>query len=826
LKNLRFITTETVSDKCDIDATRCKLGSTTMLQASVKNRHNQKMTLIKNIKSLGEFGIFQNSEWNDLPDFKRFNLIYGWNRCGKTTLSRVFSSCEKKATHHSETLKQFPINGEFEITLHDRTLIKSKELANSTLAIRVFNQDFIDDNVSFEPNKSSNGIVYLSEVDIDTKKKLDKLNFEKKALKEKSEQAKKNRESKEKIRNSFLQSVGREVSNVLFDKTYNRTKAEQRIKDQGIDKIRTQILDDDEKNKLEEKVKRKVGKEISKYKEVEIKIPLYGDINGIYNHIKNLLAKEIVAETIEKLKNDEELNNWIKKGFEIHKSKDEYGKCLFCDNPLPNQLFDKFSKHFSKDYLDLQTNIELFISLSKSLKFSQILSDNSEIYSELRAEFVLHAETLNSSIKDFTNWLFMSSEALLDEKNKNPFDKELVEMLDEPRDFQKEINDNISTLNEVIEKHNQQVIGHSNEVSTSKEKLEVHTIAKAIIEEDFQKMENEYLTSLGKEKSSIEELSIAEKEVEKLEKETSQIGSALAKINKHLQSYFGRDEILLDLDLSKKGYLIYRDGIPASNLSEGEKTAIAFSYFIVKTEERDFKVNNSVIFIDDPISSLDSNFVYHSFSLIKEHFQSAKQLYISTHNFHFFNLIKEWFTQKNNKVQEENIELKKNGEELKPLPSEFYMVESFYESDRRKSKLKALDQTLKRFKSEYHFLFNNINQFLSYSPEYGDLYTIGNISRRFFEIYADFKIPNSSNPRQKMETLSKEANSNGANISMTDLGKVYKLINEYSHNYEPMSSIEHTDKSESNEAIKTLLKIVEYSDKKHFEIMKKNCLTR
>lgn len=784
------------------------------------------MTLIKNIKSLGEFGIFQNSEWNDLPEFKRFNLIYGWNRCGKTTLSRVFSSCEKKATYHSETFKQFPVNGEFEIALHDRTLIKSKEITNSNLAIRVFNQDFIDDNVSFEPNKSSNGIVYLSEVDIDTKKKLDKLNLEKKAFKQKNEQAKKDRESKEKIRNSFLQSVGREVSNILFDKTYNRTKVEQRIKDQGIDKIKTQILADGEITKLEEKVKRKVGKEIPKYKEVEIKIPIYGDLNGIYSHIKSLLAKEIIAETIEKLKTDEELNNWIKKGFEIHKSKDEYGKCLFCDNPLPNQLFDKFSKHFSKDYLELQTNIELFISLSKSLKFSQIQTDNSEIYPELRAEFALHAETLNSSIKDFTNWLFISSEGLLDEKNKNPFDKELVEMLDEPRDFQKELNDNISTINEVIEKHNQQVIGHSDEVSTSKEKLEVHTIAKAIIEEDFQKIENEYLTSLDKEKSSIEELSILENQVEKLEKETSQIGSALSKINKHLQSYFGRDEILLDLDSSKKGYLIYRDGIPAANLSEGEKTAIAFSYFIVKTEERDFKVNNSVIFIDDPISSLDSNFVYHSFSLIKEYFQSAKQLFISTHNFHFFNLIKEWFTQKNNKVQEENIELKEKGEVLKPLPSEFYMVESFYESDRRKSKLKTLDHTLKRFKSEYHFLFNNINQFLSYSPEYGDLYTIGNISRRFFEIYADFKIPNSSNPRQKMEALAKEANLNGASISMTDLGKVYKLINEYSHNYEPMSSIEHTDKSESNEAIKMLLKIVEFSDNKHFEIMKKNCLSR
>lgn len=781
------------------------------------------MTSIKKIKSLNEFGIFQNYEWGELPHFKKYNLIYGWNRCGKTTLSRVFSSCEKKSIFNKDLFKQYPINGEFEITLSNNSYVKSKEIENSSLSIRVFNQDFIDENVSFEPSKSSNGIVYLSEKDIDSKKKFDKLKNANKNLKLKCNSDKKDKDSKQKLKNTFLQSVGREVSNILFDKTYNRKNVESKINELGISDVSNKILQDDKKIKLEEKVKRKVGKEISLYKPIEIKIDLYGGLDSIYEHIKNLLAKEIVSETIDKLKDDEDLNNWVKKGFEIHKSKDEYGKCLFCENTLSNQLFDKFSKHFSKDYIDLQTNIELFITLSKSLNFTPLPTENPGIYPELKAEFTKNVENLNSSIKAFTDWLFISSEFLLDEKNRNPFDKDLVEMLDKPRDFEKEINNNVSLLNEVISIHNQQVIGHKEEVIKSKELLELHIIAKAIVAENFQKIEDEYVLSLKNEEESLLNLRKNEEEISKIEKEISQIGSALSKINSHLKSYFGKDELLLDLDISKKGYLIYRDNVPASNLSEGEKTAIAFSYFIVKAEERDFKIGNSIIFIDDPISSLDSNFVYHSFSLIKEHFEEAKQLFISTHNFHFFNLIKEWYIQKNRKINEKNIELKKNGEELKTIPSEFYMVESFYKSNKRQSKLIELDQTLKKFKSEYHFLFNNIIQFLSKNPEYGDLYTIGNISRRFFEIYSDFKIPNSGNAKQKMEALLKEANLNGGNISETELNKVYKLINEYSHNYEPMSSIEHTDKSECNKAINTLLRIVEYSDKKHYEIMKKQC---
>ena len=52
--------------------------------------------------------------------------------------------------------------------------------------------------------------------------------------------------------------------------------------------------------------------------------------------------------------------------------------------------------------------------------------------------------------------------------------------------------------------------------------------------------------------------------------------------------------------------------------------------------------------------------------------------------------------------------------------------------------------------------------------------------------------------------------------------KVYKLIQEFSHGSDPTSTIEHKDKTESQEAIRVLLNIVEESDPKHFELLKKN----
>jgi wobble nucleotide-excising tRNase len=126
--------------------------------------------MITKISKLKNFSIFHDFTWKkELPEFKKFNLIYGWNRSGKTTISRVFASCEKKRTFDKDKFKQYPENGEFEIKTSDNANIKSTDVAANTLPIKVFNKDFIDDNISFDPSNSCNPITYVSEEDIKSK---------------------------------------------------------------------------------------------------------------------------------------------------------------------------------------------------------------------------------------------------------------------------------------------------------------------------------------------------------------------------------------------------------------------------------------------------------------------------------------------------------------------------------------------------------------------------------------------------------------------------------------------------------------------------------
>lgn len=773
--------------------------------------------MIIKISKLKNFGIFHDFLWKtELPEFKKFNLIYGWNRSGKTTLSRVFASCEKKCVYDREKFKQYPESGEFEIRTSNSTIVKNTDVATSILPIKVFNKDFIDDNISFDPSSSCNPIIYVSEEDIESKKQLEQLKADKITSGKAFDEAKKDKVTKEEAKNSFLTGLGREIANVLFDKSYNKTKAETKINSVGVDKFTDKMLSDEDKKKIETISK----SEAEQDQPTLSKLPLV-NFNFLFTRVKSLLDKKVISELLERLKDPEdkdggldvELNNWVKQGFDIHKSKNQFKKCLFCENDLSSNLFDSLARHFSRDYDELQSSIELLIKDLKKEKLTNISEINIGLYPDLRNDYETKAKKYNEIIKKQNDWIW-HSEIWLEQKYKNPFDPDIPEMVEAPESYTDLLNKITDELNKIILDHNQRVKNRPTEVKNAREKLELHSIAVALSEQDYKKFEDALKESEKKEKEALENVNKNKLDISELEDKTSNIGKAIKEINKHLKEFFGREEIELELDRDKKGYIIKRDGQPAKNLSEGEKTAIAFSYFIVKVEEKEFKIKDGIIFIDDPISSFDSNFIYHCFSLISTHFKDAGQLFISTHNFQLFNLTKEWFIKKNNKAKAE-----------KPMPCEFFMVENFTDSDVRKAKIVELDKTLRNFKSEYHFLFSLLNKFKDVDLDYADFYTIGNVARRFFDIFADFKIPDSRDQKQKMEAIVKELNKDkeeNGRISDSDWNRAYKLVNEFSHNSDPTSTIEHKDKSESKDVIKILLNIVKESDPKHYEILEKN----
>src|SRR3989344_6601195 len=94
----------------------------------------------KRIKEIKNTDAFDGFNWLG-DDLKKYNLIYGWNGSGKTTISRIFNFLERKAIHILD-LKAI----EFTIQT-DGGSIKERDIPSQSLNIRVFNEDFINENL-------------------------------------------------------------------------------------------------------------------------------------------------------------------------------------------------------------------------------------------------------------------------------------------------------------------------------------------------------------------------------------------------------------------------------------------------------------------------------------------------------------------------------------------------------------------------------------------------------------------------------------------------------------------------------------------------------
>jgi len=83
---------------------------------------------IKKIKEIKSIDAFDSFNWLG-DDLKKYNLIYGWNSSGKTTISRLFNFLERKSIHIPDLA---PI--EFVIKT-DAGTIKQSNLTSHTLNV-------------------------------------------------------------------------------------------------------------------------------------------------------------------------------------------------------------------------------------------------------------------------------------------------------------------------------------------------------------------------------------------------------------------------------------------------------------------------------------------------------------------------------------------------------------------------------------------------------------------------------------------------------------------------------------------------------------------
>ena len=631
--------------------------------------------MIKRIKAIKNFGIFKDFTWHEsIDEFKKYNLIYGWNYSGKTTIARILRSFEVKSLPSGFDTSEYILIDE------NGTEINHNDLSSHNYHFRVFNIDFIKENLYWD-TQEANPLFVLGEKDIDLEKQLKRLN-------EEIEQLKNNKEAKikekEKIENELERSLtekAREIDRIK--PPYDKRKFKKNLE---------KIKNDFEKFCLSEfEVKNLLRSLRTEEKEKISKLTLDVIPDSLIDEIFRILNKTVVSEIIERLKENPKLNNWIKEGLEIHHGKD---KCEFCGSPLPEHLLERYERHFSREYTEfleelntLKEKIEKYKKQTDSLQ----LPDEKRFYPEFESSYRNSKTLLESAMKEYKESLDNIIN-LINLKIQNPFGK--ITETPNLNGQIKQLENRLNEVNEIIDKHNYKSEKHKEEQEKIFIRLERHYAC------EFAKSYNyfeqkEKIVQFQKEINELQDrIRKKESEIKAIESQLSDISKAANRINGYLKSIFGKDHLVIQ-PTEKDKFQILRNGEKAKHLSEGEKTAIAFAYFLTRLEDKETDISKAIVFIDDPISSLDSGHLYNTYALIASKLSNCKQLFISTHNLEFFNLLKEWMKK-----------MKRCKEKCG-----FYLVERIAQGKEEIATLRNLPATLLKYKSEYHFLFSKIKSF-------------------------------------------------------------------------------------------------------------------
>jgi len=604
---------------------------------------------VERFSRLCECGIFRDFSWpSKLPDFGKFNLIYGWNGTGKTTLSRLLRDME---------LRRRPGMGDVTIRI-DGLEVGGSDFPHSTLPVRVFNRDFINESVFPVGGGDIPPIFFIGKENVEKQKEAGRLKEERR-----EEEAKLNaaRDAKQKAEKEFDQHCvdrARVIKDTLrssekhrynnYDKAGYKNDADMMLT--GGD-TSAHLLSDEEREKLLAQIRATPKQKLA---EVSYKLP---SLQDLAESVSEILQTTVVSKAIEALKDDPSLSEWTRQGLRFHKER-EAEVCLFCQQPLPAGRLAALEAHFSAEFDNFLRKVDQRITEFRSAQQSSSslnLPKPAELYEDLADEYSAAEGALRDALQVVQGFLGDLIRAL-GEKKARPFDR-----LSLPAHVPVVDPAVLDRLNGVIRTHNQACDDFSSRVSKARECLALDMIAKRL--DEFVRLKDA-IDRTGKDLTATEgELQRLTDVIERLEREIVEHRQPAEELNDDLLNYLGHEE--LRLEVKETGYRITRNGQPAYNLSEGETTAIALLYFLKSLRARSFDINHAVVVLDDPVSSLDANALYLAFGFIRERTKDVGQLFILTHNFTFFRQVRYWFHHLKDQ----------NKRDVAQRPARFYMLD-------------------------------------------------------------------------------------------------------------------------------------------------------
>lgn len=734
--------------------------------------------------------VFRDFTWaSDLHAFGQFNLIYGWNGCGKTTLSSLLSLVEKKTAL---------TEGELELEFDGATKVTGAELASKLVPqVRVFNRDFINTTLS-----STGGIApiyFLGEDSVEKQKELDELKNDLVSANTEVTAAMSEKSAAESKLDDFCKDKAKVIKELLTtanSQTYNNydkrdfKRTAQALTAPG---ARASLLSDEQKAPLRSQKNAQPKADVAKLVAPAV------DLAVLTLEVDALVGCSVVAQTLEELKAHAKLASWVQTGLSLHSGEHLSDTCRFCRQPLEATRRAALEAHFNDAFANFQGDLDALlteIQKKRGSLGSLELPDASRFYDALNSEVIAARGSVTQALTATGSML----DALIDRleaKRANPFaPAPAAKMSDQPPP---PIGSAVAALNALVERHNQTSARFKASVDDACKKLEASYIAEA--HPEFLQLAN----AVNDSSTALENLkgkpAHIKQQIHALESQILEHQRPADELTKELREYLGRDE--LRFEVSGTGYALTRNGQQVSHLSEGERTAIAFLYFLKSLQDKTFELAKGIVVIDDPVSSLDANALFSAFGYMKERTKQCGQLFILTHSFPFFRLVKNWFHHLP----------KQNSPHLERRLGRFFLLHSLRHIDgSRTSRLGPLDPLLQEHESEYQYLFKRVYE-EAHRNDVGKLelhYGLPNVARRLVEAFLAFRFPEMSGdlgPR-----LDRVAFDNAKKI------RILRLLNTYSH-AGAITEPEHDLSllAETQPVLLDLLELMKAVDKDHYE---------
>lgn len=743
------------------------------------------MAMLKKINKIKDFGVFSSFTWNaDIPEFKTFNLIYGWNYSGKTTLSRVFQCLEFGAFHPDYATAAFE--------LEDTAGGRFNQQFGSPISIRVFNSDFCNKNLQWD-RESIEPIFMLGETNAELQKQL----AEKRKEIETAETAL-----------AAITSTTRERENALEEKMSAKAKTIGEVYSwRNFTKMQFRPYVDEIKSTpavlSKEDFEKSRGLALSnEIKPIILTIdrsPV--DIAAMRDDIEEVLRRSIVDNRIQRLLENKELEQWVETGIKLHEG---LSTCEYCGSNIPDARIAELNNHFSQAYKELKFYIAIRSAILRDAKIAlnPPLPPETGFYPDLQPQYKEARENLEQEINVYNTGVagYLGD---LEEKSSNPFEIIQISVYIDNREA---LIIAFSEVNKLIVENNRRTREFDEEKNSAIDQLKYHHAAEFAINENYAASEALIANEKIKQQVERDKIGTLKADALQIEKQLSETVKGAEKANEYLKQFFGKDDLKIEATADNK-FKLLRGGHPAKNLSEGEKTAISFAYFITKLEEKNTVLADTIVYIDDPVSSLDSNHLFNIYACIRTTFWDmtakpvtckCKQLFVSTHNFEFYTLMRMLPREK-----------RKDDKTIYKLRS-IYLIERMANSSGSTSSIKNLPKYLESYKSEYTYLFSLLSDFLTSGAgqSFEQLYNLPNVMRRFLEVYLNFKFLTFGAIDDSIANIIKNP---------SDCEKVRKFVHYYSHGFSTSKLITYPDLAECTSAVQILLDAIKVDDPIHFQ---------